>query len=158
MQDQRTNSLLEDKMYYLWENYFDDVPRKNLVLIHFGKYAKRQLGCIRWVNSRSKVKSLYKGREDEHKEQDDKRISQITLTRYFQDTFIPDFVVDSTIAHEMVHYAHGFNSPLPQLFDHPHRGNIVTKELIKRGLGKDLDLSNRWLKKHWYNYIKKFKS
>jgi len=81
--------------------------------------------------------------------QDEKSISVITLTRYFQKEEIPEFVVISTIAHELCHYTHGFNSPLPKQFRHPHQGGIVNKEMDKRGL-RDIRLkTNRWLKSNW---------
>jgi hypothetical protein len=150
----RSNEDLENMMYSLWEEHFADVPRMNLVLIHFGKRSKRQLGCIRWVHGSSKVKGLYMSKKDEHDYQDDKRISQITITGHFIDKNIPDNVVEMVIAHEMVHYTHGFHSPLPKLYDHPHRGNIVNKELIKRGLGDKLESSELWIKDNWVNYLR----
>lgn len=154
VQNERQNTDLEAMMYELWDENFADVPRPNLVLIHFGKKSVRQLGCIRWVYPGAKIKSLYKGREDEHNVQDDGRISRITMTGYFKDRFIPDYVVRMVIAHEMVHYTHGFHSPLPKLYDHPHRGNIVNKEITARGLGDELKRSEVWLKENWSNYLK----
>ncbi|KKQ03633.1 MAG: hypothetical protein US14_C0033G0001, partial [candidate division WS6 bacterium GW2011_WS6_36_26] len=32
----RDRKYLENLMYDLWEEYFSDIPRKNLVLIKFG--------------------------------------------------------------------------------------------------------------------------
>lgn len=154
LEGERKNNDLEEMMYELWDNYFADVPRKNLVLIHFGKKSVRQLGCIRWVGNRSKVKGIYKKKSDEHRLQDDKRISQITITGYFKDRAVPDQVVRMVIAHEMVHYTHGFHSPLPKLYAHPHKGNIVNKELIKRGLGEPLQLSELWVKENWVPYLR----
>ena len=46
---------------------------------------------------------------------------------------IPEYVIDTTVAHELVHYMHGFFSPHQRLYKHPHKGGIVTKELKKRG-------------------------
>src|SRR5438067_1493992 len=43
-----------------------------------------------------------------------------------------------TVAHELVHYWHGFGSPLPRRYQHPHRGGIVTRELKERGLVDEL--------------------
>jgi hypothetical protein len=149
----RNNNYLEERLYLLWEDHFADVPRKNLVLIKFGKKSKRQLGSIRWVRERTGVKSLLKKRVDEYKEQDDKRISLITITKYFQDERIPEYVIDGTIAHELVHYVHGFHSPLQQLYKHPHKGGIVKKELIKRGLGEVHRSAEGWLKHEWRKYL-----
>jgi hypothetical protein len=149
----RDNNYLEDRLYLLWENHFADVPRKNLVLIKFGKGSKRQLGSIKWVRQGTGVKTLLRKRVDEYKVQDDKRISLITITKYFKDERVPDYVVDGTIAHELVHYVHGFHSPLKQLYKHPHKGGIVKKELVKRGLGQVHRDAEIWLKKEWRKYL-----
>lgn len=153
-QQLRGEPSMEDLLYYLWEEHFDDVPRKNLVLILFGKYSIRRLGSIKWAQKNTRVKGRLKGLEELHQVQDDPRISVITLTRYFAHEIVPEYIVKMTIAHEMVHYAHGFHSPLPKLYTHPHRGNIVNKELMKRGLSEELDLSEKWLKENWYNTVK----
>jgi hypothetical protein len=140
-------------MYDLWDDHFSDVPRKNLVLIMFGKYARRQLGCIKLANNNTKVKGLLRKKLDDYEIQDDKSISVIIVTRYFQEDFIPDFVVRSTIAHELCHYTHGFNSPLEKLFDKPHQGNIVKKELKKRGLLGEYIRAEKWLKENWRDVL-----
>lgn len=149
----RNNLDLENMMYSLWEENFSDVPRKNLVLIKFGKYSKRQLGCIKLANKNTKIKGILKKKKDEYEIQDDKSISLITVTRYFQDLNIPDFVVRSTIAHELCHYTHGFSSPLERLFDKPHQGSIVKKELFKRDLLQEYENSEKWLRKNWIQIV-----
>ena len=154
----RNNLWLEEKLYSIWEDHFADVPRKNLVLIKFGKGSKRQLGSIKWANSNSKIKSALKKLKEDWQIADDKRISIITITKHFQDPAIPDFIPIATIAHELVHYTHGFHSPLPQIVDHPHRGNIVKKELTRRGLGDVYLNSEKWLKANWVNYLKAHKA
>ena len=65
------------------------------------------------------------------------------------DERVPEYVIDTTLAHELVHYMHGFNSPLPQKYKHPHRGGIVDKELIKRGFGHNLSMEKVWAKNQW---------
>ena len=85
--------------------------------------------------------------------QDEKSISVITITKYFQREDIPECVIVSTIAHELCHYTHGFNSPLPKQFRYPHQGGIVSKEMDNRGL-KDIRLeTKRWLNKNWLSVI-----
>jgi hypothetical protein len=153
----RDNRWLEERMYSLWENNFDDVPRKNLVLIKFGKASRRQLGSIKWVSKRTKVKSILSKRIEDIKNQDDDRVTLITITKYFADESIPPEVVDATIAHEMVHYAHGFHSPLEQVFKHPHQGNVVEKELFARGLKETHTFADSWLKKNWVKHVISFK-
>ena len=149
----RDNDYLEERLFSLWEDHFADVPRKNLVLIKFGKYSKRQLGSIRWITKRTGDKGLLKKRESELDEQDDKRITLITVTRYFQDPTVPDYVVDATIAHELVHYVHGFHSPLKQVYKHPHKGGVIEKELRKRGLGKMHGAATTWQRANWQKFI-----
>jgi hypothetical protein len=147
----RDNNWLEEKMYFLWENYFVDTPRTNRVLIKFGTKAKRQLGCIKWVTTKTKgVRQLLKGEAGE----DHTRISLIIITSFFKDPAIPENVVLATVAHEMCHYAHGFNSPLQQLYDHPHKGGIIRKEMTKRGLGILYRQANRWLRHNWSEYLR----
>ena len=150
----RDNQYLENRLYFLWENYFADVARKNLVLIKFGKSSSRQLGSIKWANQRTKINGVLKNKKEEHNIADDKRISVITITKLFQSEKIPEYIIDSTIAHELVHYTHGFHSPLERMYNHPHKGNIVGKELIKRGLGDMYKQSKRWLKENWREIIK----
>lgn len=147
---ERNNQWLENLMYSIWEEYFNDIPRKNYVLIKFGKRAKRQLGSIKWVRGRTKVKGLLKDRVEEVQSQDDTRITVITITSLFKGKSVPKYVVVSTIAHEMVHYAHGFFSPLKQIYNHPHQGGVIGKELEERGLGGIHRKSRKWLKEKWY--------
>ncbi|MGI5898097.1 MAG: hypothetical protein ACOX6Q_02965 [Candidatus Dojkabacteria bacterium] len=149
----RNNNYLENLLYELWENHFCDVPRKNFVLIKFGKYSKRQLGSISLAHDRSKIKGLMKKKLDEYMIQDNKSISIITITRYFRNEIVPEFVVRATIAHELCHYAHGFNSPLEKKFKKPHQGNIINKELRDRDLLEEQKLADKWLKENWLDII-----
>jgi hypothetical protein len=80
--------------------------------------------------------------------------SIITINSHFQDLTIPEEVITVTIAHELVHYSHGFSSPHPQLYQYPHLGGIVSKELIKRGLKEQLIYQKKWLKQNWRQYVK----
>jgi predicted metal-dependent hydrolase len=71
----------------------------------------------------------------------------------FKDTEVPEYVVQATIAHELAHYAHGFHSPIEQKFEKPHQGGIVHRELDNRG-GKKLEqMSKKWLKEQWRDYL-----
>lgn len=149
----RNNEFLEDMLFDLWENHFCDVPRMNLVIIQFGKYSKRQLGCIKLASGRTKIKGLLKKKKDEHVVQDDGRVTVITLTKYFQHDAVPDFVIKATIAHELCHYTHGFSSPLEKRFEKPHQGNIIRKELAQRGLLENQLDADRWLKDNWLDIV-----
>jgi hypothetical protein len=149
----RDNIYLQNLMYEVWEEYFNDIPRKNFVLTKFGKYSKRQLGCIKFANTQTKVKALLKTYEEDILAQDEDSISIIVLTKYFQNDIVPEYLLIATLAHEICHYAHGFNSPLPKRFKYPHQGNIVKKEMMGRGLGDTLKANDKWLKDNWINIV-----
>ena len=149
----RENKNLANFLWALWDHYFCDVPRKNLVVIKFGKYSKRQLGSIKIANGRTKIKSLIHKKEEELDVQDDKSITVITLTRYFQFEVVPEFVIRSTIAHELCHDTHGFQSPLEKKCDKPHQGNIINKEVAKRDLLEEQTAADKWLKDYWLNIV-----
>ncbi len=151
------NIELQNLLYELWENHFEDVPRKNLVIVKYGKFSKGRLGSIKWCKDLKGIKQIYKYFEEEHKIQDDKRITLIILTRYFTLDGIPNYVIKTTLAHELVHYTHGFHSPLPQIYTYPHQGSLVKKELKKRGLGEEYKLADEWIKKYWDKIIKEQK-
>jgi hypothetical protein len=148
----RSDEWLEEQLFEIWENYFADVPRQNIVLINFGKRSKRQLGCIKKLHQAPTKKLAQKAQSITYT--DDKSISLIIITSYFKDEAIPEFIVRTTIAHELCHYTHGFNSPLPKLFDSPHAGGIIRKELTKREMGDELKIANKWLKTNWANYLR----
>lgn len=149
----RDNKYLEELLYDLWDNNFCDVPRKNLVVIKFGKYSKRQLGSIKLANRYTKIKGLMKKRKKDWEVQDDKSVTVITITRYFQNEIIPEFVIRATIAHELCHYTHGFQSPLEKKFNNPHQGNIINKELAKRDLLEEEKTADKWLKENWLKIV-----
>lgn len=141
----RNNIWLECKLEKIWQDYFSDIPRKNDIKIKFGRNARTRLGSIRFIVSMSHFArpGLAKAVPD----------SLITLTGYFQDERVPEYIIDTVIAHELCHYAHGFSSPLPQLASHPHRGGVVDNELKRRGLGDELKKQKLWLENEWKNII-----
>jgi hypothetical protein len=130
----RDNSWLEERLAQIWYRYFADIEQPNEVSIHFGRRSSTRLGSI-------------------IREPGPNKPSIITITGYFKDEKVPPYVVDSTIAHELVHYAHGFHSPHPQLYRYPHQGGIVDKELQKRGLGSILRSQKAWLKQEWLGIV-----
>lgn len=149
----RNRQFLERILYDLWEDHFCDIPRKNLVIIKYGKHSKRQLGSIKLANEKTKIKNLLKEKEEDYKIQDDKSITVITVSRYFQHEVVPEFVVRATIAHELCHYAHGFSSPLQKKFQKPHQGSVIKKELKKRGLLEKQKMVDKWLEENWIDII-----
>jgi hypothetical protein len=127
-------------MNQIWRDHFSDVPQKNNVKIKFGRRARTRLGSIRRIGNR---RFLSQENPD----------SEIILTGYFKEEKVPEYIIDLTIAHELCHYAHGFSSPLPQLFKYPHLGGLVDKELVKRGFGPALKEQKKWLKEVWPTII-----
>lgn len=130
----RTNANLKNRLNFFIDEYFSDVEIKNNIEISFGKKAKRQLGSIRMLPNGT---------------------SKITITAHFRDLSIPQYVVDETIIHEFIHYTHGFSSPLPQFYQHPHKHGIMRKEFTERGLFEIYTTSKKWLKENWQLYILK---
>ena len=131
----RNNDWLQNRMHHIWETLFPDLEKKNNIIIRFKG---------RWKNKFGHIKRL--------KNKD----SEIVVNGYFQKEHIPEFIIDLTIAHEIIHYMHGFNSPLPRKYKHPHAGGIVTRELRNRGFGhmliKEKEFIKTWFKT--YNRIK----
>jgi len=133
----RDDKWLFAKLDEIWDYYFPEMPQDNDVSIVWGRRARNRLGSIKHGNRK------YNG----HRE------SIITINSLFKDEKIPEFVVIGTIAHELVHYAHGFNSPIIRKYQTPHAGGIVTKELKERGLEKVLKDQKKWLRDNWEQYL-----
>ncbi|OGD67815.1 hypothetical protein A3F08_01470 [Candidatus Berkelbacteria bacterium RIFCSPHIGHO2_12_FULL_36_9] len=131
----RDNKWLRERLKYLYQRYFSDVPIINRITIKFGRSVRTRLGSIKPGRKLGTQHSI------------------ITMNGYFQDPNIPEFVVDGVIAHEFMHYAHGFASPHEQAFKHPHKGGLVNWDLKERGLEDILKLEKKWLKANWRNYI-----
>jgi hypothetical protein len=117
---------------YIWQQHFSDIPRINDVEIAYCHPWKRRLGLIRL--------SL------------DSKTSFIGINALLQHWHVPEYVLITTIAHELTHYAHGFGSPLPRLYDHPHANNIVNRELEQRGLGEYAHSCNEWIDRQWFAF------
>lgn len=116
----------------IWHTCFADVPRVNRVEIAYCQPWKRRLGLIRL--------SL------------DNATSFIGLNALLQLPRVPEYILITTIAHELTHYAHGFGSPLPRLHEHPHANNVVKRELHRRGLGATLNLCDEWIDREWFAF------
>ncbi len=139
----RDHHWLADLLAEIWYRHFPDVPQPNDVRIRFGQKAANRLGSIKL------------GRKDvAHPDGSSQRRSIITVTGHFTDPAIPEDVARAVIAHELVHYTHGFSSPHPKLYRHPHQGGVVEQELRRRGLGNVLSSQQRWLKREWPAYLR----
>jgi hypothetical protein len=66
---------------------------------------------------------------------------------------IPEIIIDHVIAHELVHYVHGFGSRRPRLLRHPHQGGVIKSEFQKRGVWELYRAYQAWMKIHWRQYV-----
>jgi hypothetical protein len=134
----RDDKWLFAKLDQIWDKYFPDIPQDNDVRIIWGRRARGRLGSIKLGNH---------NRGSKHPE------TIITINSLFKDHKIPEYVVTGTIAHELSHYAHGFNSPLERKYQTPHAGGVVRHEMRRRGLEKILEAQKIWLKNNWQKYV-----
>lgn len=139
----RDNEWLKKRLDHIWRTYFANVAQANEVTIEFGRAARTRLGSIK------QLRLMRRGAVDALNTSG----SLITITGYFKDERVPEFMIDAVIAHELCHYAHGFSSPLPQLLKYPHQGGAVDREMIKRGLGDMLLAQQKWLKTEWKDVV-----
>jgi len=129
---QRDNAWLNEHLQSIWERHFPDTPRANPVDIAFAKRWKARLGLITLC-------------EESH-------TSKIRLNSLLSHPAVPECIATITVAHELVHYAHGFGSTLPRCHRYPHQGGIVEKELIARGLGDTYEEYMEWLDENWDHF------
>lgn len=131
----RDDYWLKERMEQMWILLFPEVPKENLVIVRFKGKWKNKFGHIKKIKGAN---------------------TEIAINSIFRDERVPDYIIDLTLAHEMVHYMHGFNSPLPKQFNKPHAGGIVNRELKKKGFGHLLLKEREWVKKEWPDIAKQF--
>lgn len=128
----RDNFWLEKRAEEIWGLLIPEVKKLNTVSIIFkGK----------WKNKFGHIKKLKNGS------------TEIAVNSLFRNEIVPNFVIYTTIAHELIHYMHGFQSPHPKQFRYPHQGGIVNKELNRRGFGVLSILEKSWVKNNWEKTI-----
>tara|TARA_Y100000310_G_scaffold330278_1_gene401651 strand:+ start:1059 stop:1472 length:414 start_codon:yes stop_codon:yes gene_type:complete len=125
----RSDIWLENRLSTIWKVVMPEVEKQNIVRIRFKGDWKTKFGHIKKLKDGS---------------------TEIAINNLFRNEQVPEFIIDTTIAHELVHYMHGFHSPLPKLYRYPHQGNIVNKELNKRGFSFLLKLEKDWIKNKWW--------
>ena len=130
----RDNLWLLGRLEAIWDQYFSDTPQKNEVYIGFGRRAKYRFGSIRLRLSDNST--------------------HIKINGLFREPRIPVEIVDHTIAHELVHYTHGFSSLQPRLHRYPHRGGVIDRELNDRGLNRLVKFYHSWVK----HYVKEIEA
>lgn len=125
----RNDYWLAERLNQIWNLLFPEMERKNNVIIRFKG---------RWQNKFGHIK-LLKNKDTE-----------IAINGLFKNQLVPEYIIDITIAHELIHYMHGFNSPYERKYKYPHQGRIVEKELFNRGfshmLTKEKDFIKEWPK------------
>ena len=131
--EERDDAWLNSRMNNIWVRYFKDVERENIVLARFKGKWRNKFGHIKRLKDKS---------------------TEIAVNRLFRNKTIPEFMVDLTLAHEIVHYSHGFHSPLEKKYKHPHKGGIVTKDLKKRGFKEMIKVERDFIKTKWIKYYK----
>ncbi len=129
VKDQRWLDHLLDS---IWAKFFSDTPRVNVVRLSYGGAWKSRLGLITLSA--------------------DQVTTYIQINSLLRLSEVPDCVTRVTVAHEMVHYAHGFGSPLPQRYKHPHRGGIIKRELFARGMAAEYAEYDDWVYNCWYDF------
>ena len=117
---------------HIWQRCFTDIPCVNEVHITYCQPWKTRLGLIRLSQ--------------------DNKISFIGINSLLQHEDVPYYVLLTTVAHELTHYAHGFGSPLPRRYKHPHANNVVNRELARRGLGEYVQQCDEWIDKQWFPF------
>lgn len=124
----RDDQWLLSRLDFVWSKFFEDVSQDNPIFVRFGRYSKYRLGSIKFDRKTAK--------------------SYITITAMFKDSLIPLEVIDHTLAHELVHYAHGFSSKKIKLHKYPHAGGVVKREMVERGMGYLVKSYKAWVKKY----------
>jgi hypothetical protein len=126
---------LQNQLAEIWAGRFPDMPRVNEVEIGFSSGWKSRLGVI----------SLSV----------DSTNSYIGINSLLSLPEAPEKIARITIAHELVHYLHGFGSPLPRRHRHPHRGHVVEKELFARGFYEEFKGYEEWIRDNWYDFYER---
>ncbi len=125
----RTDDWLKKRLERLIELHYSDVNRGYPIRIRFGSRARFRFGSIYSVN------------EECH----------ILINKLFAYPEVPEYVVDSTLVHELAHYVHGYGSGLRKMHAQPHRGGVVDEEMRKRGCDHyEIDAAE-WRRLHWRN-------
>ncbi len=125
---------LQNQLDQLLKGPFSDLPVVNRLELRWGRSASRRFGSIQMSR--------------------DKKVSTITINGLFKDESIPEQLVQATLAHELAHYAHGFSSPLPKKYAHPHSGGVIEREFKKRGLSLLSAYEKQWTKEHWPQIVR----
>jgi len=134
----RNNQWLAERLEQIRSLYFSDVPIHNTILVRFGRKSRSRFGSIVAKKHANYILP----------------VTYISINSLFRDEQVPEFVIEATLAHEFSHYTHGFHSPLEQKYKFPHQGNVVDKEIRKRGAGHLLDQQKKWIKESYRPFLR----
>jgi len=124
----RDKFWLENRMIQIKDMLFPDLELENQIIVRFKGRWKNKFGHIKLLRNKN---------------------TEIVVNGLFSNLEVPEYMIDITLAHELVHYLHGFQSPLKQKYKHPHKGGVVKKELIKRGFGHMVCKERVFIKEKW---------
>ncbi|MGC8668110.1 MAG: hypothetical protein ACP5VE_08360 [Chthonomonadales bacterium] len=127
----RTTEWLKDRLELLWTRYFSDAPVGYPIRVEFGRPARTRYGSIFNVGCQCRIR----------------------VNGLFADPEVPEFVVDATLLHELVHYVHGYGSGLPKLHSSPHRGRVIESEMERRGCLHVEEAAAVWRNNHWEQFF-----
>lgn len=147
----RNNDWLKDRLVVLHQNHFSDIMDGNEIEVRFGRYSKTRLGSI--VIREKTKRSRRLEREKLKTLSAEEVVSIITINSHLANPEIPEEIIDGVLAHEFIHFVHGFNSMRKKRYQLPHHGGIISNELKKRGLGDTLRFQKNWLKKNWKRIV-----
>ena len=136
----RNNQWLAKRLELIVAQYFPEVPISNRILVRFFRISKSRLGSIALKPQANSAQS----------------VTVININALFKDLTVPEYVIDTTLMHEFIHYGHGFNSPLAQKYRHPHLGGVVTKEFKARGAASILKQQQKWIKTEYPKLLKQY--
>lgn len=107
--------------------YFSQLKRLNPIAVKFAIHARNKYGSIQLKGN----------------------VSYIRVNHLYALPEVPEFVVDETLIHELIHYSHGFGSTLTKKFLHPHRGGVIEKEFVALGIESLMERASEWRTQHW---------
>lgn len=136
MNSMESDLILSKKAAELIRENFPKNEITNLLVVRYGKKWKNKLGHIKPIKKNPEFGTL------------------IELNEIFKCPEVPEWIVDLTLMHELVHYFQGFGSNIPKERIFPHRGSCVDKELKKFGYTELLKKQKKWLKENWLDIYK----
>lgn len=94
---ERNEQWLNQKLEQIWQLIYPEVQKANHVKAVFRGRGRNKFGHIK-----------KKGENTE-----------IAVNSLFRHYIVPEYIIDTTLAHELTHYMHGFGSPLKNITSTP---------------------------------------